>query len=112
MKRLVAGLIGGTMLMTVVSAQAPEAKPDPKEVAEGRKLFTSQLCTVCHMAEGNGNQTNSMDGPAAHVAKTDDGRDPKWITDPAEMTGKLREETRDPDCEDQVTPCRSGARAY
>ena len=85
MTHRVALLLGGVLLAGAVGAQTP----DPKEVAAGKKLFSSKNCTKCHMAEGKGNKKLRMDGAAAKVAKLSPGEIRQWITSPAEMTAKL-----------------------
>ena len=85
-KRFVGILIGGALLVGVVGAQAL----DPKEVAEGRKLFTSKNCVQCHMAEGKGNRRLVMDGPKAKLAKLTPEEITQWITSPDDMAAKLK----------------------
>jgi mono/diheme cytochrome c family protein len=85
MKRLVGVLFGSLLLVGAVWAQTL----DPKEVAAGKRLFSSKNCTKCHMAEGKGNKKLRMDGPAAAVSKLAAGAIEQWITSPAEMTAKL-----------------------
>ena len=91
-RRLAGVLLGGALLVGSVGAQAL----DPKEVAAGRKLFTSKNCTKCHMAEGKGNRKLLMDGPKAKLAKLTPEEITLWLTSPEEMTAKLAEKPENP----------------
>ena len=87
-RRVVGTLIGFALLSVAVLAQtpAPGTAPDPKLVANGRKLFETEKCNICHLAEGKGNKKLSLDGIAAKMTMADIR---KWIASPAEMTAKL-----------------------
>jgi len=85
MKQFIGVLLGAVLLGGAVSAQAP----DPKDIAAGKRLFTTKNCTKCHMAEGKGNKKLRMDGPTAAVAKLSPAEVRQWIMSPAEMTAKL-----------------------
>ena len=85
MKRTLVGLMGAVLFSGGVWAQSP----DPKDVATGKKLFSSKNCVKCHMAEGKGNKKLRMDGPNAAVAKLSTDQIRQWIVAPEEMTAKL-----------------------
>ena len=85
MKRTLIGLIGAVLFGGGLLAQTP----DPKDVAAGKKLFSSKNCVKCHMAEGKGNKKLRMDGPNAAVAKLSVDQIRQWIVTPEEMTAKL-----------------------
>lgn len=85
-KRWTGILLGVSMVVGVVGAQAL----DPKEVAAGKRLFTTKNCVQCHMVEGKGNRRLMMDGPNTKLAKLTPEEISLWITSPEEMTAKLK----------------------
>lgn len=85
MRRTLVGLMGAVVFSSGVWAQTP----DPKEVATGKRLFSSKNCVKCHMAEGKGNKKLRMDGPNAAVAKLSVSEIRQWLVAPEEMTAKL-----------------------
>jgi mono/diheme cytochrome c family protein len=83
MRRVLAGLVTGWMLMGVtVGAQAP----DRRLVDQGRRLFASEKCDKCHMIAGRGTKKGPLDGVASKLSVADIR---KWLTTPAEMEAKL-----------------------
>jgi mono/diheme cytochrome c family protein len=75
-------LVGLLVLASVASAQTV----DPKKAAAGKKLFVATNCTMCHGAEGKGNQKLSLDGVNKKLTPV---QIRQWITSPVEMTAKL-----------------------
>jgi mono/diheme cytochrome c family protein len=55
------------------------------DVAQGRKSFTANKCTLCHSIAGTGNAKGPLDG----VGKKHSAADLKlWLTQPGEMAKK------------------------
>ena len=81
MKHFVLALIGVGFVSTVTLAAQ-----DQKKVDEGKQLFTSKQCTMCHQVAGKGNKANPLDGVGSKLTAADMK---KWLTKPEEMEAKL-----------------------
>jgi mono/diheme cytochrome c family protein len=85
MKRIVIGVIGAA-LVGGAALVAAGAGQDAK-VAAGKKIYDSNTCKTCHLAEGKGNKQYPLDGIAAKVSDADIRH---WIAAPTEMEPKLK----------------------
>jgi len=78
------GVIGLAVVFggAALSAQAP----DPKLVAQGKKLYATYKCDKCHMIDGRGTKKGPLDGVGTKLSAADIR---KWLTVPAEMEAKM-----------------------
>jgi hypothetical protein len=82
MKRTLVALVVTISMGGALGAQAP----DPKLVAQGKKLYGTYKCDKCHMIAGRGSKKGPLDGVATKLSPADIR---KWLTSPAEMETKL-----------------------
>jgi len=66
---------------------------DPAAVKRGEQVYTAQKCQLCHSVAGKGNKTNPLDGIGAKLS-ADEIR--QWITQPTEMTTKMKSTKKPP----------------
>jgi mono/diheme cytochrome c family protein len=66
---------------------------DAAAVKRGQEVYTAQKCQVCHAIAGKGSKANPLDGVGAKLT-ADEIR--QWITQPAEMTAKVKSTRKPP----------------
>jgi mono/diheme cytochrome c family protein len=86
MKRFMIAL-AGIAFASGVTLAAAGAGQDAK-VAAGKKIYDTNQCKTCHLAEKAGNKQYPLDGISAKMSDADIR---KWMTATAEMEAKLKE---------------------
>ena len=86
MKHLMTALVGATFAVGIVLAAAAAGQGD--KVAAGKKIYDTNQCKTCHMAEKVGNKQYPLDGISAKMSDADIR---KWMTATTEMEAKLKE---------------------
>ena len=64
---------------------------DAAQIDAGRKVFAEKKCSQCHQAEGRGNKMYPLAGVAAKMSDADLRL---WLTNPAQMEAKLKQQPK------------------
>jgi mono/diheme cytochrome c family protein len=64
---------------------------DAAQIEAGRKVFGEKKCSQCHQAEGRGNKMYPLAGVAAKMSDADLRL---WLTSPAQMEAKLKQQPK------------------
>jgi cytochrome c553 len=80
-----------TSLTFVAVTGAALVAQSTAQVDAGRKIFTEKRCSTCHQAEGRGNKMYPLHGVAARLSDADIRL---WLTSPAEMEAKLKQQPK------------------
>jgi mono/diheme cytochrome c family protein len=84
------GVAGVVVVFGLSFASAASAQD---KVAEGKKVFEAQKCSICHSIEGKGNKKNPLDGVGTTLSEDDIKL---WLTDPKAAEKKFNSTAKPP----------------
>ena len=79
--------------LMVIAAAATSFAQNAAAIEQGKKVYASNRCQVCHSIEGQGNKKGPLDGVGKKLS-ADDMR--AWITDAEGMTTKTKAARKPP----------------
>ncbi|HEY7055426.1 MAG TPA: cytochrome c [Vicinamibacterales bacterium] len=88
------GILPATLLtLAIGSTVSLAAAGQDEQVKKGQEVYAAQKCSMCHSIAGKGGKQSPLDGVGAKLS-ADEIR--QWITNPTEMTAKMKSTKKPP----------------